>query len=157
VCQLSVFLRFVFVLAGCCFLFCGPAALARSKANLSIRIENPSPLGGILRLGIYNEASYPDDNSKPIASADVPVSGGRTIVVLHGIPPGEYAIETFQDINGNGKMDFSWIGLPREPFGFSRDARPGLGKPAFERVKFVLLEGENTQVIHLQNGIDLFH
>jgi uncharacterized protein (DUF2141 family) len=129
-----------------------PAGLA-AVANLTVRVENVLPAGGVLRLGLYDAARYPDDNSKPVASADVPAVPGETVITLHAIPPGVYAIQTFQDVNANDKMDTSWLGLPLEPFGFSQDATPFLSKPAFDEVKFVLVAGENSQVIHLQNTI----
>ena len=129
-----------------------PAAQA-AAADLTIRVENVLPAGGILRLGVYDAARYPDDDSKPIASADVSAVPGETVITLRGIPPGTYAVQTFQDVNGNDKMDTSWIGLPLEPFGFSQDAKPFLSKPSFDDVKFVLVAGENNQVIHLQNSV----
>ena len=133
----------------------GPAwpAAPTATANLTIRVENVLPAGGILRLGLYDAARYPDDDSKPVASADVPAVAGETVIILHGIPPGTYAIQTFQDVNSNDKMDTSWLGLPLEPFGFSQDATPFLSKPSFDDVKFNLAAGENSQVIHLQNSI----
>ena len=129
----------------------GPALAA--GADLTIHVANVLPAGGIIRLGLYNEALYPDDDAKPIASADVPAVAGETIITLHGIPPGIYAIETFQDVNANNKMDTSWLGLPQEPFGFSQDAKPFLSKPSFGEVKFIVGPGENSQIIHLQNSI----
>jgi uncharacterized protein (DUF2141 family) len=129
-----------------------PAAPA-AAADLTIRVENVHPAGGILRLGLYDAARYPDDASKPVASADVPAAGGETVITLHGIAPGTYAIQTFQDVNANDKMDTSWVGLPLEPFGFSQDAKPFLSKPSFDDVKFTLAAGENSQVIHLQNSV----
>jgi uncharacterized protein (DUF2141 family) len=120
------------------------------SANLTIRIENLSPAGGMLRLGVYDRTHYPDDNSKPVASADVKASGTEMAVTLHGIAPGRYAIETFQDLNSDGEMDMTWLGFPEEPFGFSRDAHPRLKKPSFNQVAFTLSPGENLQVIHLQ-------
>lgn len=131
-----------------------PAWPAPATANLTIRVENVLPAGGVLRLGVYDAAHYPDDNSKPVASADVPAVAGETVITLHGIAPGVYAIQTFQDVNANDKMDTSWLGLPLEPFGFSRDAKPFLSKPSFDEVKFTLEPGDNVQVIHLQNSID---
>jgi uncharacterized protein (DUF2141 family) len=128
-------------------------ATGRATADLTIRVENVLPSGGMIRLGLYDEARYPDDNSKPVESADVPAVPGETVVTLHGIAPGIYAIQTFQDVNSNNKMDTSWVGLPLEPFGFSQDATPFLSKPAFGDVKFTLAAGENVQVIHLQNSI----
>jgi uncharacterized protein (DUF2141 family) len=124
-----------------------------AAADLTVRVENVLPAGGVLRLGLYDAALYPDDNSKPIASADVPAISGETVVTLHGMAPGIYAIETFQDVNANNKMDTTWVGLPLEPFGFSQDAKPFLSKPAFDEVKFTLAAGENSLVIHLQNSV----
>ena len=136
-------------------LWAGPAwpAAPTATASLTIRVENVLPAGGILRLGLYDAARYPDDDSKPIASADVPAVAGETVITLHGIAPGIYAIQTFQDVNANDKMDTSWLGLPQEPFGFSDDATPFLSKPSFDDVKFTLAAGENSQVIHLQNSV----
>jgi uncharacterized protein (DUF2141 family) len=138
----------LFVIAGA--LIGGEAA----AADLTIRVENVLPAGGVLRLGLYDAAAYPDDNSKPVASADVPAIGGETVVTLRGIQPGVYAIQTFQDVNANNKMDTTWVGLPLEPFGFSQDAKPFLSKPPFDDVKFTLAAGENTQVIHLQSMVN---
>jgi uncharacterized protein (DUF2141 family) len=123
---------------------------APPAATLTIRVQDVLPAGGILRLGLYDAARYPDDDSKPVAAADVPAASPETVITLHA-PPGVYAIQTFQDVNGNGEMDTSWVGLPLEPFGFSRDAKPFLSKPSFNDVKFTLLPGDNALVLHLQN------
>ena len=131
-----------------------PAASAWAAgptASVTVRVENVLPAGGTLRLGLYDAARYPDDNATPIASADVSATPGETVVTLHNIPPGTYAIQTFEDINSNNKMDTTWVGLPLEPFGFSQDAKPFLSKPSFDSVKFSLAAGDNNQVIHLQN------
>ncbi len=124
-------------------------------ATLVIHVREVSPKGGTLRLGLYDEARYPDDESTPVASADVRAEKGETVITLNDIPPGIYAIETYQDINSNNKMDTSWFGLPLEPFGFSRDARPRFSKPPFAQVKFEVTAGANVQTIHLQDGLSL--
>ena len=128
---------------------------AHEPATLVIHVENISPKGGMLRLGLYDEARYPDDDSTPVASADVPAQKGETVVTLANIPPGTYALETYQDINSNNKMDTSWLGFPLEPFGFSHDARPYFSKPRFAQVKFDLVPGTNVQILHLQNSVSL--
>ena len=129
--------------------------VAATGATLVIHIQDVSPRGGMLRLGLYDEARYPDDDAVPVASADVRAETGETIITLNNVPPGIYAIETFQDINSNNKMDTSWIGLPQEPFGFSRDAQPHLSKPGFAKVKFEVAQGMNVQTLHLQNSVSL--
>jgi uncharacterized protein (DUF2141 family) len=135
------------------------AAPARAQdaavATLVIHIHDLSPKGGMLRLGLYDEARYPDDDAAPVASADVKAELGENILTLTNVPPGVYAIETFQDINSNHKMDTSWLGFPLEPFGFSRDAQPRLSKPSFGRVKFEVVPGLNVQTLHMQNSVSL--
>jgi uncharacterized protein (DUF2141 family) len=124
-------------------------------ATLVIRVHDVSLRGGILRLGLYDEAGYPDDNAAPVASADVKAEMGETTITLTNVAPGTYAIETFQDVNSNNRMDTSWLGLPLEPFGFSRDAHPHLSKPRFADVRFTAAPGMNVQSLHLQNSISL--
>jgi uncharacterized protein (DUF2141 family) len=139
----------LFAMAG--MLLAGPARpQASATATLTVRVEGVLPAGGVLRLGLYDAARYPDDDSKPVAAADVPATSPETVITLHA-PPGVYAIQTFQDVNANDRMDTTWVGLPLEPFGFSRDAKPFLSKPSFDAVKFTLVAGENSQVLHLQN------
>lgn len=133
----------------------GPPARAQgpapgAAASLTIRIENVSARGGVVRLGLYTRATYPNDKAEPVAAADVPAHAGETIITLKNLSAGIYAVETFQDINANGEMDTSWIGVPEEPFGFSRDARPFLSKPDFKDVAFTLAPGANTMTIRLQ-------
>jgi uncharacterized protein (DUF2141 family) len=133
--------------------FClAPSAGAQpATATLEIHVRNVSPRGGIMRLGLYDAAGYPDDKA-PVASADVAAMPGQTVITLKNLVPGTYAIEAYQDTNSNDRMDKSWIGLPMEPYGFSRDARPVLSKPAFDRVKFTIAPGANVQVLRLQNS-----
>jgi len=144
---------FLIALLGSTDVACAASSAVATLGDLTIQVENVLPDGGILRLGVYDRARYPDNNAVPVASANVIPAAPLTTIVLHGIPPGIYAIETFQDLNSNGKMDTSWLGLPLEPFGFSRDARPFLAKPSFDDVKFTVAAGENVLVIHLQNSI----
>ena len=130
-----------------------PVRAQGTGATLVIHVQQMSPKGGILRLGLYDEAGYPKHDAKPIASADVPAQPGRTTVTLSNIPPGTYAIQAYQDTNSNDRMDTSWLGIPQEPFGFSRDARPRLSKPGFAAAKFDVGPGANTQTLNLQHSI----
>jgi len=84
-----------------------------------------------------------------------PFRPGETVIVLRDLKPGRYAIQAYQDVNANDKMDVTWFGYPLEPFGFSRDAKPRFGKPRFSQVEFALQPGENSQTLHLQHSVSL--
>jgi uncharacterized protein (DUF2141 family) len=124
--------------------------LTAAAATLTVKVENIGNKGGVLRLSLYDEASWSNDNSEPIVSANVPAVPPETAVVFKGIAPGVYGVKTYQDANRNGKFDQNWMGWPLERFGFSRDARPLFSAPGFDRAKFTLSDGETAIVIHLQ-------
>ena len=54
-------------------------------------------------------------------------------------PYGNYAVSALDDENGNLEMDKT-LGMPKEGYGFSRDAKVGLGPPKFEDCAFEIDE-----------------
>ena len=57
------------------------------------------------------------------------LQGTQTPLRLSDLPPGRYAIQVFQDSNGNGQLDLSPRGIPLEPVGFSGNPSLFGGKP----------------------------
>jgi len=52
------------------------------------------------------------------------------------IPPGRYALAVIHDEDMNGKLDTNVLGIPKEGYGFSNDARAWFGAPSFEAASF---------------------
>ncbi|MGA7711278.1 MAG: DUF2141 domain-containing protein [Rhizomicrobium sp.] len=131
-------------------ILCAVLPLGASAATLTVRVENIDQKGGILHVALYDEASWKNDDAKPIVDSEVEAVAPETIVTLSGIAPGVYGLKSYQDANRNGKFDQNWIGWPLERYGFSNDAQPILSEPGFDRTKFTIIEGANQIVIHLQ-------
>lgn len=128
----------------------GPAqAQAQARGTLHVTVQGVLP-GGMIRLGVYDRAGYAKD-SNAVVFADVPAKTGVTVVTLTNIPPGDYGIMVYQDVNNNDRTDSNFLGIPREPYGFSRDVKPFLSKPSFDDVKFTVAAGDNSQTLRLQN------
>lgn len=72
------------------------------------------------------------DWSAPLRQA----RGEPGTLVFHDVPPGRYAIELFVDLNGNGELDVSPRGIPREPVGFSNNPPLKRGKPSLQDCAF---------------------
>ncbi|WP_096461756.1 DUF2141 domain-containing protein [Sulfurifustis variabilis] len=53
------------------------------------------------------------------------------------IPPGSYAIAAIHDENMNGELDTNWLGVPKEGYGFSNDAKASFGAPSFSAASFL--------------------
>lgn len=126
------------------------AAAGAQAATLTIKVENIDPKGGILRLSLYDEAGWSKSEDTPLESANVPAVSPQTVVELPNVRPGIYGIKVFQDENANGKFDQNFLGMPLERYGFSRDARPFLSQPGFDRAKFTVGEGPLELTIRLQ-------
>lgn len=78
-----------------------------------------------------------------------PASSSTMRFVFDGLAPGRYAIAAFQDLNGNGGLDRTKLGLPLEPFGFSNDAGRS-GRPSFASAAFALGDGKREISLRLR-------
>jgi uncharacterized protein (DUF2141 family) len=63
-------------------------------------------------------------------------SDGRATCDFGPRPPGRYAVSFIHDLDGDGDMDTNWLGLPKEPWGFSMDPKVTFGPPTFDSAAF---------------------
>jgi uncharacterized protein (DUF2141 family) len=52
------------------------------------------------------------------------------------IPQGTYALAVIHDENMNGKLDINALGIPKEGYGFSNNAKGKIGAPSFSAASF---------------------
>ncbi len=111
--------------------------------TIIIRITGLDPPSGVLRLALYDSRKSYEERRDPIRSAAVEIAGTEAVIKFDGLPPGSYAVMMYHDTNRNNKFD-RILGLPKEQYGFSNNARPGLGPPDFDKVKFPVRAGKVT-------------
>lgn len=116
-------------------LTCGLPAMAQSDrtSTLIIRVTGLSSEKAHLRIAVFNsEKSWLDDASA--AYRTVLEGGGREREWrIQNAPYGEYAVAVFEDQNRDGKLNRDLFGIPKEPYGFSNNARGSFGPPKLER------------------------
>ncbi len=83
------------------------------------------------------------------ATAVAQASSAQPRLQFADLPPGRYALQLFQDINGNGQLDQSRRGLPREPVGLSGNPPLQQGRPELDACLFEVHEGSNRIDIRL--------
>ena len=66
-------------------------------------------------------------------------------LILRDVPPGRYAIALLHDENSNKKMDKTLF-LPKEGFGFSRDAPVKMAPPKFDAAAFDVTAGKPVRM-----------
>jgi uncharacterized protein (DUF2141 family) len=71
---------------------------------------------------------------------------GGEMKVQFTIPHGTYGIVLVDDETGDGYMDYNFLGMPKEGFGFSDYYHAGLTMPKFDDFKFDLVEGQKKSI-----------
>jgi uncharacterized protein (DUF2141 family) len=124
--------------------------LPAAAATLTVHVGNIDKRGGVLHVALYTQDLWYFDDATPVANSIVAAVPPVTTVVMSDVPPGVYGVKSYQDANKNDKFDQNIFGLPLERYGFSRDAKPFLSEPGFDRTKFTVSDGDNQITIHLQ-------
>ena len=115
--------------------------------RLTLRTEGA---GGSIAVAVYANAADFRASRNPVMTRMVAAGEGTTSVILTGLPPGRYAVGAFHDADGNGELTLWPVGLPREAYGFSRNARGRFGPPAFDAAAFDLPAEGTGQAITLR-------
>ena len=106
-----------------------PAASLASAATIEVRVSNVAGGKGTVNVAVCDKERF----LKQCAySASVPAQAGETVVLIEGVPPGTWAVLAYQDENENKELDRNVIGIPKENYGFSRDAKGAFGPTSFE-------------------------
>lgn len=118
-----------------------------SQHRVEITIKGIEEVKGFVLVAVYNsEESF---MKKHIASKKVKVSDNVVTLVFENVTSGDYAITTFHDENDNDKLDSNFVGIPKELYGFSNDAKGSFGPPSFEKAK-VKVDGDKKLIITLK-------
>ena len=112
-------------------------------AEVAVTVENPPGTGTVVAL-LYNSADAFGDLREPLQRK--PISAGeKEPIRFEGLAAGTYAVVVFHDENGNGELDPNFMGIPREPLGFSQRYW-AKGAPQFSGAAFPVGEGESVSV-----------
>lgn len=109
-----------------------------TTATLTVDVKGLTQKG-ILYVGLYtpgNQFAELSDSFKKVALTITTQT--EAVATFADLPPGEYAIAIYQDINGNKKLDTNLFGYPKEPFGFSNNIKPKLSAPGFADCRITL-------------------
>jgi uncharacterized protein (DUF2141 family) len=74
------------------------------------------------------------------AEAIAPVEKEGEMETEVKIPYGKYAVTIFHDVNGDTELNSNFMGIPKEPYGFSNNPRAMFGPPSFEQSLFEFKE-----------------
>lgn len=115
------------------------AAAPATAGQITITVTDVRSSKGVVRACLTaDRKSFPRCNKDPNAKRVV-VPAGKTVTVrFNGVKAGEYAIALLHDENNNGKADRTLGMIPKEGYGFSRDAKVRMGPPKYKDAVFTM-------------------
>ena len=110
---------------------------APPKRDITVSITNMRSSEGVVRACITKDRNtFPNCRKDPAAMRKVVDAGESVTLTFTDVEAGAYAIVLLHDENDNGKADRAMGMMPKEGFGFSRDARVRMGPPSFDDAVF---------------------
>jgi uncharacterized protein (DUF2141 family) len=97
---------------------------------------------GLVNVTLFDKAAgFPENATAAAYRVSVELKGeslpgGALQVSVPDVAPGRYAMIVLHDENSNMKMDKNLLGMPKEGYGVSNDARNRFGPPSFAEALF---------------------
>lgn len=111
-----------------------------AAAELRVSVNGLRSADGVVRLALYDRPELFPEKGEGLKIA-VPARQGEVEAVFDGLAPGRYALALFHDEDGDDEFDRGFLGIPKEGYAFSNDARPFLGPPSFDKAAVEVGEG----------------
>ena len=136
-----------FALAGLLFLLTSFGSENEKAHTLTVNIENiKSNDGYILIILFKGEDGFPSNPKKAYAYDGKKVVNKKAVLVFENLPKGSYAIAALHDANSNGELDTNILGIPKEDFGASNDAKASFGPPKYQDAKFEVNDNKTISI-----------
>jgi uncharacterized protein (DUF2141 family) len=123
-----------------------PFFLSAQTATLEVEVHDVTSSEGDILIALYREEETFLKFEHVFRTKGAPASEGMTRVVISDLPLGQYALAIFHDENGNEKLDTNFIGIPKEPLGFSNAKLKTFGPPGFKECLVELQEDTTIKI-----------
>lgn len=105
--------------------------------RLTVKLENISSSKGKMLLALFNkEEGFPGTPQKAFRILDIPAKKPSVSLSFDQLPSGTYALAVFHDVNNDGELNTNFLGVPKEDYGFSNNARSRFRAPYFKEAAF---------------------
>ncbi len=105
-----------------------------------------SNTGTVRAFAFPSAKGFPSEGTQAVDRTTAGIVNGTALLRFRGLVPGRsYAISLFHDANDDRQMNKNWLGIPREGYGASNDAKATMGPPSFEDARF-LFQGSGQRL-----------
>ena len=121
------------------------------RGELSIEVYGFRSLKGEVLISLFLETEgFPDATERALVNLEAPVTAGRLVVEVPPLPHGRYSYSILHDENGDGKMNSSLLGIPKEGYALSNDLEGHFGRPDAAEALFEIGEVPQRHVLRIR-------
>ncbi len=121
-----------------------PETAVPKTSTVTVIVENVESAEGTVNVAVCDKSLSRDGCPY---THEVPAAPGFVETEFDDIPPGNYAVVGYHDVNGNNEFD-KLFGMPREPYALSSKAADKL-VPTFNDAALPINAGPNAVIIRL--------
>jgi len=127
-------------------LFLGFTALLCGQ-TLDVRISNIRNVKGQICVALFaDDAGFEAERTVWEAKYSKKNIVNGELRIQISVPPGVYGLSVLDDENGSGRMEYNFLGVPREGFGFSDYIQSGLKRPLIRDFDFNINKNELKRI-----------
>ncbi|MEY4064396.1 MAG: hypothetical protein RIR26_604 [Pseudomonadota bacterium] len=138
-----------------------PSPSQPAGVSLTVEISGLNSDKGNVCLSMFNSPDgYPDSAEKAVLAECFSVIGRAFSVTIDNVTQGRYAIAMWHDENRDGKLNYNFLGIPKEGLAFSENGKPRItppppGPPSFNAVSFEVKDTPRKTTAKMSYLMDL--
>ncbi len=109
------------------------------QVALTVEIDQLRNNNGKLLLELNNE------DEEIIQGFSETIANNKCVIVIKDLKPGKYAFKFFHDENNDEEINTNFMGIPKEGYGFSNNAKGTFGPPSFDKMLFELSKSDTMR------------
>ena len=109
------------------------ALTTAAPQTVELNVTSTAAKSAPLHVAVFRTAEdFAADN--PVVGLVEPMQDGRKTVTVKLPAAGDYVFAAFHDLNDNGKLDRNLLGVPTEPYGFTKEPPSKWRAPEFGEI-----------------------
>ena len=120
--------------------------IGSAQNKLTVQVVGVTSDTGNIMLAVYDKADGFLKEGKAVMGVSTKAVSGITELHIDDLPEGQYALAIYHDENGNEELDTNWLGIPKEPIGFSNSKMKAFGPPKFKECAFHFKADKQIQI-----------
>lgn len=125
--------------------------LPAEKGTIEVEVTHVRNQEGHVLVSLFDQGDgFPGESGKAIKRMKLDIKDGTATGQFTDVPYGSYALSVMHDEDDNETMATNFLGIPKEGYGASNDAKGTMGPPKFEDARFQHNGTTTRQVIKMR-------